>query len=61
MNKIELIELIAEKAELTKASATRALDAILDGIAVSLRKGDPVVLVNFATVYIGLNYLANQC
>ncbi len=49
MNKIELIELIAEKAELTKAAATRALEAILDGIAVSLRKGDPVVLVNFGT------------
>jgi len=49
MNKIELIELIAEKAELTKALATRALEAVLEGIAVSLRKGDPVVLVNFGT------------
>lgn len=49
MNKIELIEMIAEKAELTKTAATRALEAILDGIAISLKKGDPVVFVNFGT------------
>ncbi len=49
MNRAELIELIADKAELTKAAAARALDALLDGVAVSLRKGDPVVLVNFGT------------
>ncbi|MES2218610.1 MAG: HU family DNA-binding protein [Pseudomonadota bacterium] len=49
MNRAELIEVIAAKAELTKASASRALDALLEGIAVSLRKGDPVVLVNFGT------------
>lgn len=49
MNKFELIELIAEKAELTKTAATKALEAILDGIAISLKKGDPVVLVNFGT------------
>ncbi len=54
MNKVELIELIAEKAELTKAAATRALDAVLDGIAISLRKGDPVVLVNFGTFTVKL-------
>jgi DNA-binding protein HU-beta len=52
MNKAELIELIAEKAELTKASASRALDALLEGVTVSLRKGDPVVLVNFGTFVI---------
>jgi DNA-binding protein HU-beta len=49
MNKVELIEMIAEKAELTKTAATRALEVILDGIAISLKKGDPVVLVNFGT------------
>jgi DNA-binding protein HU-beta len=49
MNRAELIELISEKAELTKVAATRALDALLDGVAVSLQKGDPVVLVNFGT------------
>lgn len=49
MNRAELIELIAEKAELTKASASRALDALLEGVSGSLKNGDPVVLVNFGT------------
>ena len=49
MNRAELIDQIAEKAELTKASATKALDAVLDGITISLQKGDPVVIVNFGT------------
>lgn len=49
MNRTELIDLISEKAELTKASAMRALDALLDGVTNSLQKGDPVVIVNFGT------------
>jgi DNA-binding protein HU-beta len=49
MNRAELIELIAEKAELTKASALKALDALLEGVTTSLKNGDPVVLVNFGT------------
>jgi DNA-binding protein HU-beta len=49
MNRTELVELIAEKAELTKAAAERALGALLDGIASSLQKLEPVVLVNFGT------------
>jgi DNA-binding protein HU-beta len=49
MNRTELIDAIAEQAELTKAVASRALDALLDSIAGSLQNGDPVVLVNFGT------------
>ena len=49
MNRAELVELIAEKAEVTKAGAERVLSAILDSIALSLRKDEPVVLVNFGT------------
>ena len=49
MNRTELIDLISEKAELTKASASRALDAILEGVTGSLQKGDPVVILNFGT------------
>ncbi|MBX3708773.1 MAG: HU family DNA-binding protein [Gammaproteobacteria bacterium] len=49
MNRTELIDLISEKAELTKTSASRALDALLEGVTVSLQNGDPVVLVNFGT------------
>lgn len=54
MNRAELIELIAEKAELTKAAAARSLDALLDGVTLSLKKGDPVVLVNFGTFVVKL-------
>lgn len=49
MNRTELVDLIAEKAEITKVAASLALDAFLDGVRVSLRKGDPVVIVNFGT------------
>lgn len=49
MNRAELIELIADKAEVTKASAERALGAMLDAITTSLKKDEPVVLVNFGT------------
>jgi len=49
MNKAELIELIAQKAEVTKASAERALGAMLEAIAASLKNDEPVVLVNFGT------------
>lgn len=49
MNRTELIDLIADKAELTKAAASRALDALLEGITTSLQSDDPVVLVNFGT------------
>ena len=37
------------RSQLSKAAATRALDAALDGIANSLKKADPVVLVGFGT------------
>lgn len=49
MNRAELVELIAEKAEVTKAAAERALGALLDAIASSLKNDEPVVLVNFGT------------
>lgn len=49
MNKSELIDAIAESADLSKASATRALDAVIDTVAGSLKAGDQVVLVGFGT------------
>jgi DNA-binding protein HU-beta len=52
MNRAELIELIADKAEVTKAAAERALSAVIDGITTSLKKDEPVVLVNFGTFVI---------
>jgi DNA-binding protein HU-beta len=49
MNRTELIDFVAESAELTKTSAAKAVDAVLEGITKSLQSGDPVVLVNFGT------------
>jgi DNA-binding protein HU-beta len=49
MNKAELVDLIAERAEVTKAAADRALGALLEAITTSLKKDEPVVLVNFGT------------
>ncbi|GAB4357274.1 MAG: DNA-binding protein HU-beta [Gammaproteobacteria bacterium] len=49
MNKTDLIEAIAESADISKAAATRALDAVTSSISDALRKGDQVSLVGFGT------------
>ena len=49
MNKLELVDHVAAEAELTKVSAAKALDAVLDGIERSLKKGEEVRLVGFGT------------
>ena len=49
MNKAELIDLIAQQAELPKASAARALDAVIEAVQSSLKKGESVSLVGFGT------------
>ena len=49
MNKSELVDAIAEEADISKASAGRALDAAIDAITGSLKKGDAVSLVGFGT------------
>lgn len=49
MNKTELIDAIAAAADLPKASAGRALDAIVDSVTDALSKGDQVTLVGFGT------------
>ena len=49
VNKTELIDAIAAAADLPKASAGRALDAVVDSITDALKKGDQVSLVGFGT------------
>ena len=53
MNKTELIEEIAKSADITKASATRALDAVIEAVTKSLRANDNVTLVGFGTFSVG--------
>ena len=53
MNKSELIDAIAESAELTKADAGRALDGFINAVTSALKNGDSVALVGFGTFYVG--------
>ena len=49
MNKAELIDCIADSADLSKAAASRALDGTITAITEALKKGENVTLVGFGT------------
>lgn len=49
MNKAELIDSIASHADLPKAAAARALDALIESVTGALKAGDSVTLVGFGT------------
>lgn len=49
MNKSELIDQVAAKADISKSSAGDALDAVLEGITGALKQGDSVTFVGFGT------------
>ncbi|CAM4049838.1 MULTISPECIES: HU family DNA-binding protein [Vibrio] len=49
MNKTQLIDAIAEKADLSKAQAKAALEATLEGVTGALKEGDQVQLIGFGT------------
>ncbi len=49
MNKSELIEKMADAADISKAAAARALDAMTDEIAIALKEGGTVSLIGFGT------------
>ncbi len=53
MNKNEMIEHIAKQADVSKAAAGRALDAVIGGVRTTLRKGGSVTLVGFGTFAVG--------
>ena len=53
MNKSELIDQIAQSADLSKAAAGRALDATIAAVKVALKKGGTVSLVGFGSFYVG--------
>jgi DNA-binding protein HU-beta len=53
LNKSELIDAIARHADISKAAAGRALDATVNAIAASLKRGDMVTLVGFGSFYVG--------
>ena len=49
MNKTELIDYVAAKAELTKSAASNALEAIIEAITASLKEGNPVMVPRFGS------------
>ncbi|MDW7709775.1 MAG: HU family DNA-binding protein [Deferrisomatales bacterium] len=49
MTKAELIEVMATKANTSKAAAKRFLDAFTEAVTDTLKKGDKVTLVGFGT------------
>ena len=49
MNKTELIDAVAETADLTKAESARAVDAVVAAVTKALKSGDAVTLVGFGT------------
>ena len=50
-NKAEMIDEIAQAAEISKSAAERAIDALVGAVKSSLKKGDDVTLVGFGTFY----------
>ena len=49
MNKTELVDAMAESADISKAAASRALDGLIEAITASLKEGDQVNVVGFGS------------
>ena len=60
MNKSDLVDAVAGSADMSKAEAGRAVDAVLDGISGALGKGDSVALVGFGTFSVRTELLEKE-
>lgn len=49
MTKAELVTMVAEKADISKKDAEKALSAVVESITETLAKGDKIQLVGFGT------------
>ena len=49
MNKSELVDVVADAADLSKAAASKVLETVLDTITSTLARGEQVVLIGFGT------------
>lgn len=52
MNRMNLVEHVADELEMSKVGAARAIDAVFDGITRAVKKGDEVRLVGFGTFHV---------
>ena len=53
MTKTELVNAIAEKSELSKSDAEKALKAFVDTVTEVLQQGDKIAMVGFGTFSVG--------
>jgi DNA-binding protein HU-beta len=53
LNKTEMIEAVAKSADISKAAAGRAVEAVISSVRSSLKKGQMVTMVGFGTFYVG--------
>jgi len=53
MTKSQLVNIISKKAHLTKRASEEAIEALIEEVIRSLKKGDKVVLSGFGTFYLG--------
>ena len=53
VNKTELIDYIADSADLSKAAAARAIEAMITAVKTTLKKNGTVTLVGFGTFSVG--------
>ncbi len=49
MNKSELIQAVADSADISKTTAAKAVDAVIDSIKDALAEDDTVTLIGFGT------------
>lgn len=49
MNKSELIDAVAQGADISKAAATKAVESMVGAVTTALKSGDQVTLVGFGT------------
>ena len=49
MNKSDLVDAVADSSDISKAAATRAVEAVIESITKALKTGDQVALVGFGT------------
>lgn len=49
MNKTELVEAVAKSADISKAAANKAVDAVVESVTSALQEGDKVTLIGFGT------------
>ena len=60
MNKNDLISAVSEQAGITKADASKAVEAVFDSISGALAKGSEVRLVGFGTFSVSKRKASTQ-